>query len=76
MSLKGGENMSEPKVSSHANVITPNDVKTAKWPDAQPPLTVRSFGLTDPGKVRETNQDQFLIAVLLKALQVEQTSLH
>ena len=41
----------------------------------QPPLTVRSFGLTDRGKVRDTNQDQFLIAVLLKALQVHQTSL-
>src|SRR5262245_63197600 len=39
------------------------------------PLDVRSFGLTDPGKVRPTNQDQFLIAVLLKALQVERTSL-
>jgi protein phosphatase len=38
-------------------------------------LTVRSFGLTDPGKVRAANEDQFLIAVLLKALQVERTSL-
>src|SRR5262249_39996013 len=33
------------------------------------------FGLTDPGKNRTTNEDQFLIAVLLKALQVERTSL-
>jgi protein phosphatase len=39
------------------------------------PLTVNSFGLTDRGKVRSTNEDQFLSAVLLKALQVEQTSL-
>lgn len=38
-------------------------------------LSVRSFGLTDIGKVRSTNQDQFLVAVLLKALQVEHTSL-
>jgi serine/threonine protein phosphatase PrpC len=36
---------------------------------------VRSFGLTDTGKVRSTNQDQFLVAVLLKSLRVEQTSL-
>jgi serine/threonine protein phosphatase PrpC len=40
-----------------------------------PPLSVSSFGLTDRGKVRTANEDQFLIAVLLKALQVEQTSL-
>lgn len=39
------------------------------------PLSVRSFGLTDPGKVRANNEDQFLVAVLFKALQVEQTSL-
>lgn len=39
------------------------------------PLAVRSFGLTDTGRVRAVNQDQFLVAVLLKALQVEQTSL-
>lgn len=38
-------------------------------------LTVRSFGLTDRGKVREKNEDHFLIAVLLKALQVQSTSL-
>jgi protein phosphatase len=36
---------------------------------------VTSFGLTDRGRVRKTNEDQFLIAVLLKALQVQQTSL-
>lgn len=38
-------------------------------------LTVRSFGLTDIGRVRAVNQDQFLVAALLKALQVEQTSI-
>lgn len=40
-----------------------------------PPLKIRAFGLTDPGLVRSTNEDQFLIAVLTKALQVQQTSL-
>ena len=48
---------------------------TGKDLNASAPLSVRSFGLTHPGKVRETNEDQFLIAVLLKALQVECTSL-
>lgn len=40
----------------------------------RPPLAVRSFGLTHPGQVRETNEDHFLIAKLVKALQVKQTS--
>ena len=37
--------------------------------------TVESYGLTDPGRVRPRNEDQFLIATLAKALQVQQTSL-
>jgi serine/threonine protein phosphatase PrpC len=39
------------------------------------PLTVSSFGLTDAGVVRKNNEDQFLIAVLHKTLQVQQSSL-
>jgi protein phosphatase len=39
------------------------------------PLHVRSHGRTDQGKVRTSNEDQFLTAVLTKALQVRQTSL-
>lgn len=38
-------------------------------------LSVRSFGLTDEGKVRSRNEDQFLIARLLKGLEIQQTSL-
>jgi len=55
-------------------VNTPG-LSTVELPRTALPLSVRSFGLTDIGKVRATNQDQFLIAVLLKALQVQQTSL-
>lgn len=50
-------------------------METAKQPECEPLLTVRSFGLTDCGKVRESNEDNFLIAVLVKALQVKLTSL-
>jgi len=67
--------VNEPQISSDLAVVRPNNVDTGKHLHASPPLSVRSFGLTHPGKVRETNEDQFLIAVLLKALQVERTSL-
>lgn len=67
--------MSEPQISSSTAVVSPRDVNTMTLPDRHPPLSVRSFGLTDRGKVRSGNEDQFLTAVLLKALQVEQTSL-
>lgn len=39
------------------------------------PLAVRAFGVTDKGKVRSSNEDQFLIAELTKAMRVWQTSL-
>jgi serine/threonine protein phosphatase PrpC len=67
--------MSEPQISSGVAVMDLHNLETVTLPDSHPPLSVRSFGLTDSGKVHDTNEDQFLIAVLLKALQVEQTSL-
>jgi serine/threonine protein phosphatase PrpC len=44
---------------------------------AKPPraLKVKAFGITDKGKVRPANEDQFLIAELTKAMRVWQTSL-
>ncbi len=39
------------------------------------PLVVRSFGMTDRGHVRPSNEDHFLIAELARTLQVRQTSL-
>jgi PPM family protein phosphatase len=44
--------------------------------DAAPPaLTLRSFGLSDAGKVRLSNEDHFLIAELARTLWVRQSSL-
>ena len=44
-------------------------------PPASRPFAVKAFGVTDKGKVRATNEDQFLIAELTKAMRVWQTSL-
>lgn len=38
-------------------------------------MVVTTFGLTDPGAVRPSNEDQFLIAELRKAMRVRQSSL-
>lgn len=38
-------------------------------------LAVKAFGITDTGKVRKSNEDQFLIAELSKRMRVWQTSL-
>jgi protein phosphatase len=67
--------MSALQMSSEVAVVGPRDVDTITQPDILAPSAVRSFGLTDPGKVRDSNQDQFLIAVLRKALEVQRTSL-
>jgi PPM family protein phosphatase len=39
------------------------------------PFTVRSFGLTDPGRVRSSNQDHFVIVELVRTMSVLQTSM-
>src|ERR1700724_3464247 len=48
-------------------------------PPAEPsptrPLAVRPFSLTDPGRVRHSNEDQFLVAELAKAMRVQYASL-
>ena len=49
-----------------------------KEPDERPRqrrLSVRSFGITDQGKVRPANEDQFLIAELTKTMTIAHTSL-
>ena len=53
-------------------------MSTPELPTPIPPpvsLTVKAFGVTDKGKVRPANEDQFLIAELSKAMRVMQTTL-
>src|SRR6187399_860643 len=44
-------------------------------PSSSIPLGVTAFGITHPGKIRESNEDQFLIAELSKRMRAWQTSL-
>jgi protein phosphatase len=67
--------MSQLAVQSETSVLHARDLDTITVPGSGATLAVRSFGLSDPGKVRGRNEDQFLIAALVKALQVRQTSM-
>lgn len=44
-------------------------------PEIASPVEIDAFGLTDPGKKREVNEDQFLVASLSKSMLIHQTSL-
>jgi protein phosphatase len=67
--------MSQPTMETEVSAVLPRDLDTQITPAQNRPLSVRSAGLTDCGKVRPSNEDQFLIAALTKALHVQQTSL-
>jgi protein phosphatase len=71
---QGEQPMSHTGIESQVQTVLPRDLDTRLGPEHQA-LKVRSAGLTDRGKVRPANEDQFLIAVLTKALQIQQTSL-
>lgn len=64
--------MSQPPSDSERPMASPGD---SDVPREARPLRVRSFGMTDRGGVRASNEDQFLIAVLTKALKIQQSSL-
>lgn len=61
-----------PPTDPEINLSSPGQLEPT--PESQP-LSVRSFGMTDRGLVRELNEDQFLIAELTKALGIQQSSL-
>jgi protein phosphatase len=52
---------------------TPADTQPLASPSTA--FKVRAFGLTDPGKVRPSNEDNFLVADLSRTLRIQQTSL-
>ncbi len=54
--------------------MTPDDTSRHLAPPPSP-VAVRSFGLSDPGRVRPSNEDRFLIAELARTLWVRQTNL-
>ncbi len=56
-------------------VITPSEARHADRSRSAQSLSVGSFGLTAPGRVRSKNEDQFLIAQMTKSLRIQQTSL-
>lgn len=65
--------------ASNADTALPEPAaaRTTSFPLSQvsAELIVKAFGITDKGKVRSTNEDQFLAAELTKAMRVWQTSL-
>ena len=64
--------MSLPPTDPEMDLISPDNPDP---PSEHPQLVVRSFGMTDRGRTRPSNEDQFLIAELTKALRIRQTSL-
>jgi PPM family protein phosphatase len=57
------------EVSTISEIIQPGKAAPNR------PLSVRAFGLTHQGRVRPSNEDQFLIAELTKSMKVLHTSL-
>src|SRR5688572_1435906 len=51
------------------------EVETVKLAQEVRPFTVRSFGLTDKGQVRTSNEDQFLITELAQAMRTQSSSM-
>jgi protein phosphatase len=62
--------------NAERDMVQPNgSTDTAPWDDTSPPLAVSAAGKTDCGRVRGSNEDQFLVAELAKLLRVEQSTL-
>lgn len=67
--------MGHPDVRTNVNVVKAEEAETVELSVVVPPLAAECFGLSDRGLSRNNNEDQFLVAVLDKALRILQTSL-
>src|SRR4051794_36126734 len=68
-------NMSDLDVRTDVNIVKASEADSIQLSAPSPQLSADCFGLTDSGRHRSNNEDQFLVAVLDKALKVLQTSL-
>jgi protein phosphatase len=67
--------MSVPEVQTDVRVVKSAEADTLIIPAPTPHLVAECFGLTDQGRRRSNNEDQFLVAILDKSLKVLHTSL-
>jgi serine/threonine protein phosphatase PrpC len=75
----GGSNLGSSPLTGTAFAMseraTDPEITLPGDPSPSRPLVVRAFGLTDPGRVRPSNEDHFLVAELTKAMRVQYASL-
>ena len=67
--------LEQPGAGAGQLVPAPVNVPITDPPGRRDPLRVAAFGMTDAGRVRACNEDQFLIAELAKTMRLWQTSL-
>lgn len=67
--------MPDPEMRTEINVVRPEEESIVEPHPHRHQLVATFFGLTDRGQARETNEDQFLVATLIKSLEVQYTSL-
>jgi protein phosphatase len=70
-----GAAMSDPTLKTESQIVRPEQNAWAELVVERPQLLARQFGMTDRGRVRDSNEDQFLVATLVKSLEVAFTSL-